>query len=105
MGGYFGYGLLIPHHHNTATSHYRAIYFAAIDPVTSTIKDQFDQPGYRIYINLEKALLDGVVGKNIDETMAFLLENYRDKFGFVLSQVQLKSLSCSLKDHFSMISV
>ena len=52
--GYFGYGSSTPHHRDTATSHYRAIYFAAIDAVTSTIKDRFDQPDYRIYINLEE---------------------------------------------------
>ena len=49
---------------------------------------------------MEKALLDGVVGKNIDETMAFLKEDYPDKFGFVLLKVHLKSFSSSFKDHF-----
>ena len=100
MDGYFGYGSSTPHHHDTATSHYRAIYFAAIAAVTSTIKDRFDEPDYRIYINLEKTLLDGAVGKNIDETIAFLEENYPDEFDFVQLKVHLKNLSCSFKDHF-----
>ena len=100
MDGYFGFGSSTPHHHDTATSHYRAIYFAAIVAVTSTIKDRFDEPDYRIYINLEKTLLDGAAGKNIDKTIAFLEENYPDEFDFVQLKVQLKSLSCSFKDHF-----
>ena len=54
MDDYFDYGLSTPHHHDTATSYFRTIYFAAIDAVTSTIKDRFDQPDYQLYRSLEK---------------------------------------------------
>ena len=40
-------------------------------PVVSTIKDRFDQPDYQIYVNLEKTLLNGAIGDNFDDTMAF----------------------------------
>ena len=101
MDDYFGYGSSTPHHHDSAASHYHAIYFAAIDTVTSTIRDRFDQPDYRVYLNLEKTLLNGANGKNFEDTMTFLVKNYQNEFDFVQLKIQLESLSCSFKDHSS----
>jgi hypothetical protein len=33
----------------------------------ATIKDRFDQPGYRVYRNLQVLLLDSAAGKKIHE--------------------------------------
>ena len=101
MDDYFGYGSSTPHHHDTAASHYLAIYFAAISMVTSTIKDRFDQPDYRVYVNLEETLLNGANGKNFEDTMTFLEKNYQNEIDFVQLKIQLESLSCSFKDHSS----
>ena len=101
MGDYFGYESSTPHHHDTAASHYHAIYFAAIDTVTSTIKDRFDQPDNRAYVNLEETLLNGAKGKNFEDTMTFLAKNYQNEFDFVRLKIQLESFSCSFKDYSS----
>ena len=45
------------HHHENVNSFYRAQYFAAIDNVTETIKNRFDQPDYQIYIQIDQTLL------------------------------------------------
>ena len=98
MDNYFG---STPHHHDTVASHYRAIYFAVIDTVTSTIKDRFDHPDYRVYANLEVTLLNGANGKNFEDTVTILKKNYHNEFDFVQLKIQLESLSCSFKDHSS----
>ena len=35
----------------TVEEHYRVIYFEALDLITSSIKDRFNQPGYKTYGN------------------------------------------------------
>jgi len=52
-------------------SYYRQQYFEAIDLVVNSIKDRFDQPGYRIYRNLEQLLLKSC--QNEDITAEFVL--------------------------------
>ena len=37
----------------TPQEHYRRIYFEAIDLVTSSIQDQFEQRGFRMLVKLE----------------------------------------------------
>ena len=41
--------------------HFRAIYFEAVDTISSCIKQQFDQPEYKQYSKLETLLLKGAV--------------------------------------------
>ena len=76
-------------------------YIAAANTVTSTIKDRFDQPDYRVYVNLEEMLLKGANGKKFEDTMTLLEKNYQNEFDFVQLKIQLESLSCSFKDHSS----
>ena len=39
--------------------HYRVLYFEALDTVTGSITERFDQEGYQIYSKLEQLLLKG----------------------------------------------
>ena len=41
----------------TVEDHYRALYFEALDLITSCIPDRFDQPGYKTYGQVEALLL------------------------------------------------
>ena len=45
------------YHPATIEDHYRPIYFEALDLAIGSIEDRFDQPGYRIYQNLEQLLI------------------------------------------------
>ena len=101
MDDYFGYRSSAPHHHNTAASHCHGIYFAAIDTVTETIKDRFDHPDYRVYVNLEEMLLNGPNSKNFEDSMTFLEKNYQNELDFVQLKIQLGNLSCSFKGNSS----
>ena len=49
--------------HLTPESHYRQIFFEAIDHAIQAIQDRFDQPGYAIYQNLEQLILNACTGK------------------------------------------
>lgn len=90
-----------PHYHETAASHYRAQYYAAIDTVVSTIEDRFDQPDYQIYVNLGQTLLNGATGRDFEENFAKLQNMYGDDFDFLQLKVQLESLACSFSDKSS----
>lgn len=94
---YGGYGQSEPHHSKTVEAFYRVQYFNAIDTVISTIKERFDQPDYQIYVNLEKTLVNGAMGKDIDETMSFLEKHYTKNFDFPQLKIQLESLSVSFQ--------
>ena len=43
--------------HDSPKSYYRQLYYEAIDNIVSCLNDRFDQPGYRIYSNLEQLLV------------------------------------------------
>ena len=88
----------LPHHHETAASHYRSQYYAAIDTVVSTIEDRFNQPDYQIYANLEQTLLKGALGRDFEDHIVVLENTYSEDFDFPQLRVQLKSLTVSLQD-------
>lgn len=49
--------------------HYRAIFYEAIDLITTCIKLRFDQPGYRLYRNLEDLLVKAANKEEHDEEL------------------------------------
>ena len=46
--------------YETVEDQYRKIYHQAIDTVVGTIRDHFDQDGYKTYLNLENLLLKAI---------------------------------------------
>ena len=93
----------LPHHHETAASHYRSQFYAAIDTVVSTIEDRFNQPDYQIYANLGKTLLKGVLGRDFEDHTVVQENTYSEDFDLPQLRVQLKSLAVSLKDTISSV--
>ena len=71
------------HHHENGNDFYRVQYFAAIDNVTETIKNRFDQPDYQMYIHIEQTLLKGAVGLDVDQHMNMLQTIYKDEFDYI----------------------
>ena len=60
---------------DNAQDYFRQIYFNAIDIVTVCIKRRFDQPGYKIYDQVNRKLFV----KNLDEVVDFYKDDL-DKF-------------------------
>ena len=73
--------------HLTPESHYRQIFFEAIDHVIQAIQDRFDQPGYGIYQNLEQLILKASTGMPYDAEIQFVCDFYKED----LSRIQLEA--------------
>ena len=56
--------------------HFRRIYYEALDLLITCIKSRFDQPGYRIYRNLQELLLSAFNNQNYDEAYDFVKHNF-----------------------------
>ena len=67
------------HRHENGNDFYRAQYFAAINNVTETIKNRFDQTDYQIYIYIEQTLLKGALGLDVDQHINMLQTMYKDE--------------------------
>lgn len=63
-----------PEFSETVEDLYRKAYFEALDLVIECIKDRFDQPGYKIYRNLQDLLLKATASD---------FDNYKEEFQFV----------------------
>ena len=64
--------------HEEAETHYRQIYYEALDTITSAIKERFDQDGYNEYIELENLLVRAWNGENFEKELQRVCEFYKD---------------------------
>ena len=75
--------------------HFRRIYYEALDLLITCIKNRFDQPGYRIYQNLQELLLSAFNNRNYDEAYDFVSTFYKSDFDTTLlktcTQLQIVS--------------
>ena len=72
----------------TPEEHYRAVYLETFDLIIACIRDHFDQPGYRIYHNIEKLLLR----ENFDQEFDIVMHFYGDDFNYSLLKSQFQLL-------------
>ena len=56
--------------HATAKDSYRQVYFEALDLSITSINSRFDQPGFKVYLNVEELLLKACAGKPHEEELA-----------------------------------
>ena len=78
--------------HLTPESHYRQIFFEAIDHAIQAIQDRFDQPGYAIYQNLEQLTLKACTGKPYDAKLQFVCDFYKEDLSNLQLEAQLPLL-------------
>ena len=77
----------------TVKDHYRAIYFEALDLITSCIDDRFNQPGYKIYEKVETLLLNAATSKLYQDELQHVLTFYGDDFDALLLPTHLEVFS------------
>ena len=77
----------------TVEDHYRAIYFEALDLITSCIDDRFNQPGYKIYEKVETLLLNAAASKPYQDELQHVLTFYGDDFDALLLPTHLEVFS------------
>lgn len=93
----FETGLAEPEYHDSPKSLFKASYFEALDFVTTSIKERFNQPGYEIYINLQELLTKAAKGESYSEEYEFVIKFYEGDFHPSRLKIQLELLHT----HFS----
>ena len=75
---------------------YRRMYFEALDLVVCGIKGRFDQPGYKVYSNLEGVLVKAVRKDNYNEELQYVIDFYKGDFNRDQLSMQLGILSSNI---------
>ena len=76
----------------TEQEYYRRVYFEALDLLLNGIKTRFDQPGYRIYTNLENLLLKAASGVDFSSELSSICSFYGSDINRELLETQLTIL-------------
>lgn len=82
-------GLTESEFHDDPKAYFRQLYYEAVDLVTNCIKDRFDQPGYKVYSNLEQLLLKAAEGKDVTAEFDFVCDFYKTDLDPQTLQAQL----------------
>ena len=78
--------------HESPEVHYRQIYFGALDHAIEAIHDRFDQPGYRIYQNLEQLIVKASKGNSYNDELDEVCRFYGSDLSRDQLEVQLSLL-------------
>ena len=75
---------------------YTHMYFEALDLIVCGIKGHFDQPGYKVYSNLEGMLVKAVRKDNYDKELQYIVDFYKSDFNYDQLSMQLGVLSSNI---------
>ena len=94
--------------HTSSEDHYRQIYYEALDFVVQAVCDRFDQPGYRVYQNLQELVLKACKGEAYQGELKAVLAIYKNDLSRLELEAQLpllkplcKEVCEQLADNFS----
>ena len=87
-----------PHEfHSTVKQFHHPIYYEALDFIVQTIKDRFDQPGYRVYQCLENLLLKAARQEDYSIELKLAVTTYGSDIHESNLQMQLQTLGSTLQ--------
>ena len=66
--------------HTSPKLYYRQLYYGAVDNVINCLKDRFNQPGYKLYCNLEQLLLKACQQKAFEDEFQVICSFYKEDF-------------------------
>ena len=78
--------------HDSPKLYYRQLYYEAIDNIVNGLRNRFEQPGYKVYCNLEQLLTKACQGKDFEEEFQFICTFYKDDFQSEFLRAQLLTL-------------
>ena len=87
-------GLAESEFHDDPKIYFRQHYFEALDLAVNCIKDRFDQPGCKVYSNLEQLLLKVIEGSDV--TTEVDCEFYKDDIDSEMLKAQLHTFRTDL---------
>ena len=73
--------------------YYRRYYYEVLDYTINSIRNRFNQPGYRTYKHIENLLLKAANRKSFDDDFDEVISFYGDDFNSSTLRVQLETLS------------
>ena len=85
-------------HSVTVEDYYRLQYYEALDATIFSIKNRFDQPGYKMYKNLESTLVGAANGQMFGEWLDSITTFYKDDFDRSVLSAQLQNLGTLFAD-------
>lgn len=77
--------------------HFKVAYFEALDLVITSITERFDQPGFKVYRNLQELVTKAAKGEEYDEEYKFVVSFYDGD----LNPTRLRSQLEILRTHFT----
>ena len=84
--------------HLTPKDYYRQIYYESLDLIVQSIKDRFDQPGYKVYRSLEDLVLKAANKLDFSEELASVKDVYGTDLDESTLQVQLQILGANIPE-------
>ena len=85
-------GLISGDFHSSPHDWYHQIYYESLDFVVQAVTDRFNQPGYRVYVNLQELLLKACKGEAYEPEMQAVLDIYKDDLSKLEVEAQLPLL-------------
>ena len=86
--------------HDSLILYYRQLYYEAIDTTVSCLKGRFEQPGYKIYSNLEQIPIKACQGREFVEELDFICDFYKEDLQKDLLRIQLQTLNVNFKPKY-----
>ena len=91
--------------HSTVKEFYCCIYYEALDLIVESIRDRFDQPGYRVYQCLENLLLKAAKQEDFTEELQLAVSTYTSDIHESNLQMQLQTLGSAVHEKVNIFDV
>ena len=79
------------------------IYYEALDLIVQSIKDRFEQPGYKAYKCLEDLIIKAANKLDFSEQLASVIDTYGNDFDKPTLQMQLQILGANIPEKVTTI--
>ena len=86
------------HHPTTVEDEFRQIYFDALDHITNTIEEIFDQLSFKAYANLEEPLVKGAINQTSEVGINQIKSLYFDEVDAFHLEVEFKVFKQMFED-------
>ena len=80
------------HFHDSPKAFYRQLFFEAFDLVIGCIKQRFDQPDFKIYVDLQESLLKSIKGESWENNLHSVCQFYNQDVNESLAKTQIALL-------------
>ena len=98
------HGTAAPEYPSSPFDHYKIIYFESLDLITNYIESRFEQPGYKVYSQLEELLIKSAKWSDHQSEYEFILKFYGSDFSSTLG-IQLQTIASLFEEEKSNLAI